>query len=411
MFAPYADVLKLPGAFAFSFACFIGRLPLAMTSLGVILLVSVRTSQYALAGALSATLALSEALVGPLSSRLVDRLGQARVVPVLASLHAAGLITLTVLVLVNAPVQILVITAAATGAAFANFGTLVRARWSFLLTGKPALRTAFALESVVDEVIFVTGPPLVTLVALQFADWSGLVLCAVLTVTGAIVLAPQRRTQPPPAPGNKGQQAAIRLPGLAIISASFFCLGAVFGVFEVVTVAFASEYGQTGWAAGLLALYALGSGATALVVGTLHLRTSLPVMFRVCMGLLAVTTLAFPFVGSVPVLAVVCVMAGIAVSPALIFGFALVEKLVPADRLNEGLSWSTTGLAAGFGIAAGLSGLVVDASGASHAYWLMPIAAGLALLILLVGARPLDRAVGAAHLLPDRGAEDQRSTT
>src|SRR2546425_204009 len=54
-------------------------MPLSMMSIGVVTMVSQLTGRYGLAGALSATLALSVAVLGPQISRLVDRHGQRRV--------------------------------------------------------------------------------------------------------------------------------------------------------------------------------------------------------------------------------------------------------------------------------------------------------------------------------------------
>jgi hypothetical protein len=51
-------------------------------------------------------------------------------------------------------------TAALSGAAALQVGSLVRARWSALVGGSPSLEAAFALESTLDELIFVLGPAL-----------------------------------------------------------------------------------------------------------------------------------------------------------------------------------------------------------------------------------------------------------
>ncbi len=39
-----------------------------------------------------------------------------------------------------------------------TIGAMVRARWTELYRGQPQLRTAFAFESVLDEVFFIAGP-------------------------------------------------------------------------------------------------------------------------------------------------------------------------------------------------------------------------------------------------------------
>ena len=77
--SPYRALFAAPGSKAFSAAGFLGRMPLSMTGIGVVTMISQVTGRYGLAGALSATIALSAALVGPQVSRLVDQYGQRRV--------------------------------------------------------------------------------------------------------------------------------------------------------------------------------------------------------------------------------------------------------------------------------------------------------------------------------------------
>ena len=77
----YGPLLRTSGALAFTVAALVGRLPIAMLGIGTVLLVEDRRSSYALAGLVSASYAAGTALLGPALSRLVDRLGQRRVLP------------------------------------------------------------------------------------------------------------------------------------------------------------------------------------------------------------------------------------------------------------------------------------------------------------------------------------------
>ena len=90
-----------------------------------------------------------------------------------------------------------------------SLGSMVRARWSALLDGTPALDSAFALESVVDEMIFVVGPALVTVLATALPP-AGVLLCMVLSVAGTLLFAAQRQTEPPirPAEERAGRSGA-----------------------------------------------------------------------------------------------------------------------------------------------------------------------------------------------------------
>ncbi len=394
MLAPYLDVLRRSGAFAMSATALVARLPISMIGLGIVLLVSLQTGSYALAGALSAVGALCNAVIGPFPARLLDRFGQARVLPWLTSAHVAALTLFVVLVLERAPVGLLFLTAAVQGALMPSIGALVRARWAHLLIADPKrLRTAFAYESVVDEVIFVVGPPLATMLAITLADWSALAACALLISVGTVLLVPQRGSEPPAAgTGHRGGRGAIRYPGMPAIVAAFVLLGGLFGAFEVTTVAFTAERGEQGAAGILLAVYSFSSGAAGLAVGALKTGIDLHRQLTLGAAVLALTTVPFGLVHSLWLLGVVCLLAGLAVSPVLISGFALVAQLVPARRLTEGLVWTNAGLGVGISMAAAGAGAVIDSRGASTAYLICTACAIGTFLAVLAGYRNLERA-------------------
>src|SRR4029079_6298281 len=93
--SPYRALFPAPGSKAFSAAGLLGRMPMSMMGIGVVTMISQVTGRYGLAGALSATPALSTAAIGPQISRLVDRHGQRRVLrpaTLVALLATAGLL-------------------------------------------------------------------------------------------------------------------------------------------------------------------------------------------------------------------------------------------------------------------------------------------------------------------------------
>jgi predicted MFS family arabinose efflux permease len=407
MLSAYSDVLRRPGAFRMSATGFLARFPMAMLGLGEVLLVSSQTGSYALAGALSATGALANAVFGPLLGRATDRYGQSRVLPLLVTVHVVSLAAFVVLVLRDAPTWSLFLSVTLSGGTFPNLGALVRARWAFILAGEPPLlRTAFAWESVLDEVIYVAGPPLATVLAVAVADYSALLAVGLLLVGGTVLFVGSRATEPP-AGGTppKGQGSALRFPGVLAVTAAFVFLGALFGSFEVVTVAFADEAGVRGWTGLLLGLYALASGASGVVLGAMHVRATLDRQLLWASGLLALVTIPFPFISSPWVLGVQCLVAGLAVSPVLISGFALIERLVPNARMTEGLVWSNTGLGVGIAVAAALAGQVIDSRGASTAYWICVGSTALTFLVVLAAKGNLARAWVSAHATADAGAQ------
>jgi predicted MFS family arabinose efflux permease len=404
---PYVDVLRRPGAFAMSSAAFVARMPIAMIGLGIVLLVSLQTGKYALAGALSASEALANAACGPMLARLVDRLGQHRVLPWVTAGHVLALATFVFLVVEQAPVPLLFLAVIVQGALMPNIGAMIRARWAHLLAGDPPrLRTAFAYESVIDELIFVVGPPLATILAVSVVGWGALAACMILISVGTALLSVQRGTEPPPSGARaQGGRSALRYPGVAAVTVVFIMLGGLFGSFEVVTVAFAQHHGIEGAAGWLLGLYSLGSAIAGLTLGALRLKTALNRQLLVTSAVLALVMLPFTFITSVWVLGVVSLMSGLACSPVLISAFSLVERLVPNARLTEGLVWTNAGLGLGLALAAALSGHVIDTRGPNTAYLISTACAVGAFLAVALTSRSLDRAWRGAVETPQRPTE------
>ncbi|MGH8774182.1 MAG: MFS transporter [Jiangellaceae bacterium] len=368
MLRPYAEVLRHPGAVAFSASGLVARLPMSMMGIGIVLAVSAHTGSYGRAGLVAGTALLAQAAGAPLQARLADQFGQRRLLLPVLGLHAVSLGSFILLV-GRAPLIALVATAALSGATLPMFGTMVRARWAYLYTGTPRLHTAYALESVLDEVVFVVGPIVATILATAVHPLSGLVTNLVLTLGGGLLFAAQRTTEPPAKPRTL-HVAPDPLPvrTLTWVVATFTFMGAIFGSIEVVTVAFAEESGAIAASGPVLAAYAAGSLVAGLVVGAVHWRTGPRRRFVVGQAVMAAALVPLPFVSSIPLLAVVVFVAGMAISPTLIAGFSLVEAEVPQSRLTEGLAWISTALNIGVAMGAAVAGPVIDDRGASLAY-------------------------------------------
>ncbi|WZB76331.1 hypothetical protein WJ972_11425 [Achromobacter insuavis] len=112
---PYRELFQAPGAAAFVAACAVARLALPMIGIGIITMLSQVRGAYTLAGAVAATFALATALLAPRISRLVDRHGQGRILPLAAGACVAGLVGLAACVRLQAPDWTLFVFAALAG--------------------------------------------------------------------------------------------------------------------------------------------------------------------------------------------------------------------------------------------------------------------------------------------------------
>ncbi|MDQ3616671.1 MAG: MFS transporter [Actinomycetota bacterium] len=395
MFTPYRRVLTRPGALAFSLSGLVARLPISMVSLGIVLLVSTRTGSYGLAGAVSAAYLIAHAAFAVLQARLIDRLGQSRVLPATILLFTVALALMIWAVEENWPTPVPHLFAAVAGAALPQVGSCVRARWSQTVPDKRELQTAFAFEAVVDEAVFLLGPTLVTLLATGVHPLAGLVTAIAAGLTGTLVLSAQRRTEPPA--GRSVAHTGVATPMgwsiLAPLVVASFGLGVLFGGAEVATVAFSDELGNKAAAGPLLGIWALGSLLAGLITGAVHWSSSHATRFRWGFLALALLMLPLPFVDSFLVMALLLFVAGFAISPTLIASVAWVEETVPVNRLTEGISIMTTGLAAGVAPGAAVVGIVIDRYGASASYWVPAVAGFVGAAVafgtsMLPGGRP-----------------------
>lgn len=386
-------ILSHPGAVAMSTAAFVGRFPMAMLGLALTLLVVGRTGSYASAGAVAASVTVAAAVGGPIGARLADRHGQHRVLPALILLHVTAVTALTVAVLAGTPTPLWLALGTVAGLTGPNLGAMVRARWAGLARTPDELTSAFALESTLDEVAFVVGPPLATALAVSVAPWSAIAAAMLLALSGALALAAQRGTQPPPiARAEHAGPSLLRSATLRILTVLLMLMGAVFGAIEVATVAYAEERGAvaaTGW---LLGLFALSSGLTGLYLGARPGRWSLTAQLLVGTAALTVAAASLPLLDTVAVYAVGMFASGLGVSAVLIGSLQIIQRAVPRSRLTESLAVAIAGIQVGFAAAAATAGWLIDRGGSGWGLSVGSAAAAAGLLLALAARRSLARA-------------------
>jgi MFS family permease len=369
MLANYRAAFRPPGVLSFSAAAFVMRAAIAMYPIGLVLLISVRTGHYTFAGLLSGVYVFANGIGNPVLGRLVDKYGQSRALLPTTALHVAGVITIVALAEASAPDWTLILPTVVAGFFYLAVGSLVRARWSYVLAGRPELSTGYSIESTLDEVIFTVGPLLTTVLATQVDPVWSFVLAAALVTSGAVWLQRQRGTEPPAHPVDAPRHAsALRSRGMVLVTVAAAAMGAMFAGAEVSMVAFCGQHGHTGLAGVTLGCLAAGSAVAGFVYGARPRPGDVIERFRRQSVVFAVLPFAFLAAVSIPVLAVTAFVVGTCIAPLLITAFGLVEQLVPSAALTEGMAWLTMGLSIGYGIASSVAGRIADAHGARPAF-------------------------------------------
>ncbi|MFJ8222650.1 MFS transporter [Streptomyces griseus] len=378
---PYLRLLATPGARAFTAGNLIARLPMGMFSVSAVIMIAGSRGSYALAGAVTATGLAATAVVAPFTARLVDRYGQARIAVPATALAVLGSLALVLCVHYDAPAWTLFAAYAAT-ATTPNTGGMSRARWAHLHRGDPAaLHTANSFEQAADELCFMLGPVLAATLCGALFPEAGTLVGAVLLMTGVLIFAAQRATEPPVTPRTEAAASPLRTPGVPALLAVFLATGAVFGALEVVSIAHAGG--------AILALQAAGSCAAGLVYGSLRPARNVRRRLLLCLAgmtaLMSLPLLAAAGSAALPVLAFCLLLAGAATAPTMVTGMTLVQRSTRPEQLNEGMTLAVTALLGGIAAGAAAGGWLVEHAGTATGYAAPMSAAALALVIAGAG--------------------------
>lgn len=395
--ASYRRLFELAGT-SYVVVAFLARLPLAMSQLGTLLLVSQATDSYGLGGLCAGAMAIANAVGAPFAGSLADRLGQRHVV-LAQSLGGAVALTLAVaLVHADAAESAIVAAAALAGLTMPQVGPLARVRWRPItaLTGAHQHRlvsTAFSYEGAADEASFALGPALVGLGAVALSpSGSVLVAAALLAAFGtAFALHPTART---------AHRGSVALPTgrllsvvLVVLGLAQLLLGALFGSIQTGTTVLATDAGQPGLAGLVHAL--LGVGSAVAGVATAFLPESFGLERRVLTASAALFLLSLPLLlvgglsGLVPTVAVL----GCAVAPFMIGVFTIAEQVVAPARVATAMTVLASATGLGYALGSSLAGRLADAHGYTAAFAVTVTALAAALALVLASQRSLATAL------------------
>lgn len=363
MLSRYAGVLRAPHVRALVSASIVARIPIGMLGLALVLFVEDVKGSYAPAGAVTAAFALSAALLAAAEGRLIDRRGQTVVLLAGASVSVAAFAALVVLGLRGAPTGVLV-GCAVVGGTMPPVSACLRPLWPRLLD-RELVTAAYALDSILIEVVFVIGPLLAGLLIALFSPQAAILVSTGLMLAGCVWFAslePSRRWRGEPATSSH-LLGALVAPGIRTLVVGSLAVGVCFGTLEVSLAAYGNDRGSGSLGGVLIALQAIGSAAGGLWygvrgdrlgplhVGYLGLLTAVPPL----VALLA----AAPTLGTLVPLAI---LSGCVVAPLSAAGNLLASSLAPAGTLTEAFTWVITAIVAGTAAGNAMAGLVIDAS-------------------------------------------------
>ncbi|NTB95041.1 MFS transporter [Agrobacterium tumefaciens] len=388
---PYREIFRAPGAKGFSAAGFFARLPIAMAPIGIVAMLSQTHGEYWLAGAVSATFALTNAALSPQISRLVDRKGQSKVLIPATIVSVIAFAALIIATNQRWPAWTLFLSAF-LAAAMPSIPAMMRARWTEIFRDRPELNTAFAFESAADELVYISGASLSVGLAVSLFPEAGMMISTTFLALGTFAFLLQRSTEPRVRPVESGrrQRSAIFLRPVQIITLALIFVGSTFATAEVSAVAITKALGQPEAASLVIGVYAIGSFVVGLILGALNPKMPLQRQLLIAVSVLALTALPLLVANtSVALLAFAVFLSGVAISPIFITSFGLIERRVPESMLTEGVTWVMTGIGIGMALGAFVSGWVIDNFGPDNGFWVSVAASLSTVAIIALGQRSL----------------------
>lgn len=429
----YAKLFSFEGTRAFCISGAIARLPISMMGLGIVLALNHIYNNWTIAGTMSAAYVLSQAAVTPLYAKLFDRFGQRKVGVIALSAQVVCMLSFATAALFHIPLPILFALAILMGVTQFAFGALVRTRWAYTLksqTDDTLLNVAYALESGIDEIVFIFGPILAAWLATSVHPVSQLFVPVLASGLGGAWFLSLKNTQPAvvkivqveSAPANdEDVRAALengpyrtsedsaedsskngkkliaknlrdRLSlkqlrntnrknksknvllyrGIIPLVVMFLVFNMSFSAFDVSVTAAMRAQGLDKLIGLQLALFACGSLVGAVIFGSHKFRGSNWSHLIVFLSLLTIGFILMNInIDRLVLLSIFELLSGLCVSPIFATGNLIVKDTIPEHSLTEGLSWLPTASATGASLGSVVAGFAIDAW-SSHGGMMVP---------------------------------------
>jgi MFS family permease len=360
---PYARLLRLPQVRQLVVSSVIGRIPVGLSTLALMLFLQSQADSLADAGIAAACYVLGLATMAPVIGRAVDRAGPRRVLLACIVLHPTALVGLTAIALADAQRGWVFAAALVSGASMPPITVCVRALYPRLVSDPSLQRTAYSLDSAIIEGVFILGPMLAAGFAAAGAQVGAIWLSAACALVGGLLFLdadPVRSWAPreaglPPAGTSPLRDGHLR--GLLAAAALF---AFAFGAFEIGVVGFATRQGVPAAAGVILALASVGSVLGVLAYGGRSWSLDVGRQFLVLLALMAGGLAALSPIQNVAFFAAAVVVAATPMAPVIAANSVLVLRVAPKERIAEAFTWASTALLAGISAGTAAGGMLVE---------------------------------------------------
>jgi len=375
----YWTLLRTPGVSRLIGAQLTARFPFGMLSLAFLIHIERIFDSYGAAGLVLGAMSIGQAIAGPLTSRLMGRLGMR---PVIVATMFICAVSILVMALVPLPISSLMIIGFVAGLATPPIQPAVRTIYPKVVNSRQ-LTPLFALDASAQEIIWVLGPVIATFVALQVSTTAGILLAAFFLVAGGIwfVSLPEvGRVRIPRSRRKLG--VVLKKPEVLLSTVVGFTLVAACAAVEAGVVAvFGHGSADAGW---VLGIFAVGSLIGGLALGHAPIGPwALAVRMLIVTVGLALASLYLTFWW----LSAALLLAGVGIAPAFAVLFGIVSASVKFSDTAEAYGWVGTGQLIGAAMGSAIAGFSIDHSGPVAAIYVAASFAALGCIIPALGRR------------------------
>ena len=352
----YAALLQ-PRTLKLTFAAsIIGRLPIGITGLAILLLVQGATGSFAFGGAAAACYVAGLSAVAPALGRAIDRWGPRGMLLTSGLVFPAALTLLALYSMHAGPPSAMLVFAALAGASFPPITVSMRTYLKRALADESLLSAAYSLEAVLIELIFIAGPLIVALFVAFFSPAGAVLFAAGCGLAGTLLFlgSPALRAWQITPRTTRSLLGPLAERGFVRLIAVVLLYATAFGLMEIGVTAYSSELQNAALAGVFLGVMSAGSALGGLAYGSRVWSVPLARQFSRSLAVMGIGLGALALPWGAWGFGIWSVLAGVAMAPTLIIQSMLVAKIARPEHSTEAFTWSSSALLGGVGI--GLAG-------------------------------------------------------
>jgi MFS family permease len=349
------------------------RFPFGMLSIAFIIHIQAVTGSYAIAGIALGAETIGASISGPVLSRLMGRFGIRRVIAVATLATSSALLGMA---LASEPIWLIAL-GFLVGLSSPPVQPAVRTIYP-TITPKKLLDRLYSLDATAQEILWVLGPVLATLIAANVGNIQMMYTVIAIQLLGSALFLSNHEVGTMKLTVSKSRVGGIlKNPTVSTVTILGLLLVGSFAGIEVGAVAIFEKT----TAGLLLAVFSLGSLIGGFTIGARPKKRWSLVLYL----LIVLVGYCLVFVNPTDAwwMALALFIAGIGVAPALGYLSLAIAKTTTGGDTVEAYGWTTTGQLVGFSAGSALAGIAVDAVSATTAL-LVSVVFGLATLVAAI---------------------------